>query len=478
MSSDKNPISDVLAQRYASVAMCEIWSESGRILLEREFWIAVMKAQQELGVAIPTEAIAAYEQVKEQIDLARIEKRERLLRHDVKARIEEFCQLAGHEHIHKGMTSRDLTDNVEQLQIVRSLQLIRVKYVASLQALARWAERYQSLMLVARTHFVPAQPTTLGKRMAMFGQEMLLAFARLETLVDSYPMRGLQGAVGTRLDQWILLENDSEALRKLGEKIRRHLGIAQMLNAVGQIYPRSLDYEVVSTLYQLSSGIASLAKTLRLMAGLELVSEGFLEGQVGSSAMPHKMNMRSCERINGFHQILNGYLNMLMGLSGDQWNEGDVSDSVTRRVALPGAMFAMDGQLETLLTVLEEMRFFESAIDEELARYLPFLATTTLLMEAIRRGCGREEAHEAIKTHALAVAEAMRTSRQTPNDLPERLAADPRIPLSVGDIKDILRDPARFVASSESQVQRFVKEVRQLSAHYPEASRYKPAPLL
>ncbi len=478
MSSDKTLISDVLAQRYASVAMCEIWSESGRILLEREFWIAVMKAQQELGVAIPTEAIAAYEQVKEQIDLARIEKRERLLRHDVKARIEEFCQLAGHEHIHKGMTSRDLTDNVEQLQIVRSLQLIRVKYVASLQALARWAERYQSLMLVARTHFVPAQPTTLGKRMAMFGQEMLLAFARLETLVDSYPMRGLQGAVGTRLDQWILLENDSEALRKLGVKIRRHLGIAQMLNAVGQIYPRSLDYEVVSTLYQLSSGIASLAKTLRLMAGLELVSEGFLEGQVGSSAMPHKMNMRSCERINGFHQILNGYLNMLMGLSGDQWNEGDVSDSVTRRVALPGAMYAMDGQLETLLTVLAEMQFFESVIDEELSRYLPFLATTTLLMEAIRRGCGREEAHDAIKTHALAVAEAMQTSRQTPNDLPERLAADPRIPLSVGEIKDILRDPARFVASSESQAQRFVKEVRQLSARYPEASRYKPAPLL
>ena len=229
MSSDKTPIPDVLAQRYASVAMCEIWSESGRILLEREFWIAVMKAQQELGVAIPTEAIAAYEQVKEQIDLPRIEKRERLLRHDVKARIEEFCHLAGHEHIHKGMTSRDLTDNVEQLQIVRSLQLIRVKYVASLHALARWAERYQSLMLVARTHFVPAQPTTLGKRMAMFGQEMLLAFDRLETLVDSYPMRGLQGAVGTRLDQWILLENEKnppplEGGAGEGGPTRKHCG--------------------------------------------------------------------------------------------------------------------------------------------------------------------------------------------------------------------------------------------------------------
>ena len=478
MSSNKAFIPDILAQRYASAAMCEIWSASGRILLERDFWIAVMKAQQELGISIPTEAIAAYEQVKEQIDLTRIEKRERLLRHDVKARIEEFCQLAGHEHIHKGMTSRDLTDNVEQLQIVHSLQLIRHKYVANLQALARWAERYQSLMLVARTHFVPAQPTTLGKRLAMFGQEMLVAFARLEILIDSYPMRGLQGAVGTQLDQWILLEYDSESLQKLGEKIRQYLGIPQVLNAVGQVYPRSLDYEVVSTLFQLSSGMASLAKTLRLMAGLELVSEGFQEGQVGSSAMPHKMNMRSCERINGFHQILNGYLNMLMGISGDQWNEGDVSDSVTRRVALPDAMYAMDGQLETMLTVFDEMQFFESVIDEELARYLPFLATTTLLMEVIQRGCGREEAHDAIKTHALNVAENMKTSRQISNDLPERLAADSRIPLSAAEIKEILKDPARFVASSENQVQQFVADVHQLTKRFPDAVLYKPEPLL
>ncbi len=478
MSSDKVPIPDVLAWRYASAAMCEIWSASGRVLLEREFWIAVMKAQRELGIAIPTQAILAYEQVKRQVDLKRIEMRERRLRHDVKARIEEFCQLAGYEHIHKGMTSRDLTDNVEQLQIVRSLRLVRLKYVAVLQALARWAERYQSLMLVARTHFVPAQPTTLGKRIAMFGQEMLLAFANLETLMDSYPMRGLQGAVGTQLDQWILLENNPASLQNLQEKIRRHLGFSQVLNAVGQVYPRSLDYEVVSTLYHLSSGIANLAKTFRLMAGLELVSEGFQEGQVGSSAMPHKMNMRNCERINGFHQILNGYLNMLMGLSGDQWNEGDISDSVTRRVALPGSMYAMDGQLETLLTILDEMTFFESIINEELSRYFPFLATTTLLMEATRRGCGREEAHNAIKTHALAVVESMRTSRTVSNHLAERLAADSRIPLSAGEINEILRDPSRFVASSESQVSRFVEEVHKLTRRYPEASEYKPAPLL
>ena len=473
----KELIPDILAHRYASTAMCKIWSAKGRILMEREFWIAVMKAQQSLGVAIPPEAIRAYEQVKETIDLTRIEEREQILRHDVKARIEEFCALAGYEHIHKGMTSRDLTDNVEQLQILHSLKLIRFKYVAVLHVLAQWAERSQNLMLVARTHNVPAQPTTLGKRLAMFGQEMLIGFAHLEHLIAQYPLRGLQGAVGTQLDQQTLLNNDREALRQLDEKIRDYLGVQEVLHAVGQIYPRSLDYHVVSALYQLSSGISNLAKTLRLMAGQELVTEGFQQGQVGSSAMPHKMNMRSCERINGFHTILNGHLNMLMGLSGDQWNEGDISDSVVRRVALPGAMYATDGILETALTVLKEMGFYESAIQQELAHYLPFVATTTLLMEASRRGGGRETLHEAIKAHALAVVQDLRAGQIAQNDLPQRLAADSRIPLSLQEIHAILQDSARFMASSKIQVQHFVAQVSDLAKRYPEAQTYEPAPV-
>ncbi len=478
MSTEKIMIPDVLAHRYASQEMCYIWSAHGRVLIERELWIAVMKAQRDLGIDVSADAIEAYEQIKNQIDLASIEQRERISRHDVKARIDEFCELAGHEQIHKGMTSRDLTDNVEQLQIVQSLRVICKKYAAALNSLAQWANRYQSLMMVARTHNVPAQPTTLGKRLAMFGQEMLQAFSRLEALIDNYPLRGLQGAVGTQLDQWILLHNNTEALQELGEKVRHHLGFTKVFNAVGQVYPRSLDYEVVSCLYGLSSGISSLARTMRLMAGHELVTEGFQKGQVGSSSMPHKMNMRSCERINGFHNILNGYTNMLMGISGDQWNEGDVSCSVVRRVAMPGAMYTMDGQLETLLTVLDEMGFYESVIDQELSKYLPFVATTTILMEAVQRGSGREEAHEAIKTHAVDVVRAMRSGEITENELPQRLAADPRLPLNEEEIHAILQDPERFVASSGSQVQVFVEQVQQIMDQYPEAKDYQPAPLI
>jgi adenylosuccinate lyase len=327
---------NVLADRYASEAMKAIWSPEGRIRLERELWIAVMKAQKSLGLDIPQEAIEAYEKVKDQVDLPSIKAREKVTRHDVKARIEEFCDLAGHEQIHKGMTSRDLTENVEQLQVFRSLLLIRNKTVAALAALSAKAQEYGELILTARTHNVAAQPTTMGKRIAMFGQEMLLALENLNHLIDTYPVRGIKGAVGTQLDQLTLFESHGEKVLELEQMIAQHLGIQKSLDNVGQVYPRSLDYQTISTLYQLTSGPSSFAKTLRIMAGNETASEGFAKGQVGSSAMPHKMNSRSCERVNGFHVILNGYMNMAAGLAGDQWNEGDVSCSVVRRVTLPG----------------------------------------------------------------------------------------------------------------------------------------------
>lgn len=476
-SESKPEIPDILALRYASTAMCAIWSPEGKVRLEREFWIAVMRVQQSLGVAIPEAAIAAYEQVRSQVDLASIAERERILRHDVKARIEEFCALAGHEYVHMGLTSRDLTDNVEQLQVLRSLDLLRTKAVAVLLRMSDWASRTRRLLLVARTHNVPAQPTTVGKRLAMFGEELLQSLQRLDHLAETYPVRGLQGAVGTQLDQWQLL-GDGEKVQQLTEQIRTHLKCPASLNAVGQVYPRSLDAEAVQALFTLSAPLSSLAKTLRLMAGQGLASEGFRKGQVGSSAMPHKMNTRTCERIGGFHQILNGFANMLMGLSGDQWNEGDVACSVVRRVALPGAFFAADGQLEAALTVLEEMGFYEAAIQAEVERELPFLATTALLMEAVQRGSGREAAHKVIKEHAVATAQELRDGVRTNNNLPERLASDERLPLALEDIREVLDDPERFVGSAPQQVDAFVEKVRKWQERFPDAQAVQPEPIL
>jgi adenylosuccinate lyase len=469
---------DVLCDRYASSAMAAIWSPRAKIVLERELWIAVMRAQRQLGIDIPEEAIRAYERVRDDVDLTRIQARERVTRHDVKARIDEFCELAGYEHIHKGLTSRDLTENVEQLQVLRGLRLLRAKSAASLIRLADRVVEYRSAALTARTHNVPAQLTTVGKRLAMFGAEMLSAHAGLETLLGRYPLRGLKGAVGTQLDLLTLFGDDAAKVEDLELRIARELGFEDVMFAVGQVYPRGLDFEVLSALYRLANGPGSFAKTMRLMTGQELVSEGFASGQVGSSAMPHKLNPRSCERINGLHVVLGGFLSMTASISGDQWNEGDVSCSVVRRVALPGSMFAIDGILETFLTVAGEMEFFPARVAEENRRWLPFLATTTILMEAVKRGLGREAVHAAIKDHAVAAAKAIRSADKEPVDLIARLAADARVGLSQAELERLLRDDGRFVGSALAQADEFVARVEVLKRNIPESASCAPEPLL
>lgn len=475
---DMEQIENILAQRYASVKMKEIWSPRGRILMERDLWIAVLKAQKELGLPIDDDVIPAYEKVRDNVNLQSIKDREKVTRHDVKSRIEEFCDLAGKEHIHKGMTSRDLTENVEQLQVFRSLELIRSKAVTTLTKLADKADLYRNQIITARTHNVAAQPTTLGKRIAMFGQELLLSLENLDRVISNYPVRGIKGAVGTQLDQLTLFDGDRTKVRELEQKIVSHLGIRRSLNAVGQVYPRSLDYQIISALYQLSSGPSSFSKTLRIMAGNETASEGFAKGQVGSSAMPHKMNSRSCERVNGFHLILNGYLNMVAGLAGDQWNEGDVSCSVVRRVALPDSFYAIDGMFETFLTVLDQMTIFPAVIDRENTHYFPFLSTTTIMMEAVKKGAGRETAHKAIKEHAVATVHDLRNGIIESNNLLERLAADERLGLTMDELKNILSRGEELVGVASAQVDVFISEVETWKKAFPKAASYNPGDIL
>ncbi|CAB0815419.1 adenylosuccinate lyase [Corynebacterium diphtheriae] len=475
--AEKKKIANVLSNRYASAELTELWSPEAKILLERQLWIAVMKAQKNLGVDIPTEAISAYEAVIDRIDLDSIAQREKITRHDVKARIEEFNALAGYEHIHKGMTSRDLTENVEQLQIYRSLEMMRNKSVSVAAAIAQHAAQYQSLVMAGRSHNVAAQATTLGKRFASAAEEILVAIDRVEDLLSRYPLRGIKGPMGTAQDMLDLVGGDESKLAALETQIADHLGIARVFDSVGQVYPRSLDFDAVSALVQLGAGPSSLAHTIRLMAGNETVTEGFKEGQVGSSAMPHKMNARSCERVGGLQVILRGYLTMVADLSGQQWNEGDVFCSVIRRVALPDAFFALDGMYETFLTVLAEFGAFPAMIDRELERYLPFLATTRILMAAVRVGVGRETAHEVIKENAVAVALNMRENGGE-QDLIDRLAADERLPMAREQLDEALADRHAFIGAAESQVARVVDRVNDLVRRYPAAAQYTPGDIL
>jgi adenylosuccinate lyase len=470
-------VPNVLATRYAGADLASIWSPEHKVVLERQLWIAVLKAQRDLGVAVPDGVVEAYETVVDQVDLTSIAARERVTRHDVKARIEEFCALAGHEHIHKGMTSRDLTENVEQLQVRSSLQLVRQRMVATLARLARLASEHEALVMAGRSHNVAAQATTLGKRFATVADEMLVALARVDDLLARYPLRGIKGPMGTAQDMLDLLDGDAGRLEELERRVAEHLGFEQVLTSVGQVYPRSLDFDVVSALVQAVAAPSNLATTIRLMAGHELVTEGFKEGQVGSSAMPHKMNTRSCERVNGLAVVLRGHLSMVSELAGDQWNEGDVSCSVVRRVALPDAFFATDGLFQTFLTVLDEFGVFPAVVQRELDRYLPFLTTTKVLMTAVRNGVGREEAHEAIKEHAVAVALAMRQGREG-NDLYDRLAADARLGLTRSQIDGLVAEPIAFTGAAVDQVRGVVRRVEEVVKDDPEAAAYTPGDIL
>ena len=452
---------DVLATRYASSAMREIWDARSKVIAERRFWIAVMKAQAQAGIEISETVIARYESAVENVDLDSIVRREKKSRHDVKARIEEFNELAGAQSIHLGMTSRDLTETVEMVQIRESLELIRDYAIGILKLLALRAEEYRDLAIVGRSHNVPAQLTTLGKRFATYLEELIFAFERLENLIERLPLRGIRGPMGTGQDMQDLL---GAASQNLDHQVTRDLGFVRELDSTGQIYPRSIDFEVISTLVQLSAAPSSFATSLRLMAGAGLVSEGFQDGQVGSSAMPHKNNARTCERINGLNVVLHGYLSMIGQIAGHQWNEGDVSCSVVRRVSLPGSFFALDGIFQSLATVLKEMEVFRAAIEVEIKTQLPFISTTKLMTEAVKSGMGREDAHKLIQRYSLKALERMRSGESF--DFFEELAADSNSPFTIEFLRGLISQPHSLTGRAGEQVDKVLAKAKTIANKY------------
>ena len=441
---------NVLATRYATKEMVAIFDPINKIIAERKFWITILKLQKKAGLPITDGDIAAYEKVITKVDLAAIEAREKRTRHDVKARIEEFNELAGCEKIHIGMTSRDLTENIELIMIRDGLNLIRRRSLETLFLLEKNITKYEKTYITGRSHNVAAQVTTLGKRFASCAQELLFALAALEELINRLPLRGLKGPVGSGQDGISTLGSGKE-LEKLEGAIEKEFGFENTLTSVGQIYPRSIDFEVVSKLLQIAAAPSSMATTIRLMAGSNLASEGFKAGQVGSSAMPHKMNSRSSERINGMMVLLRGYTTMAADLAGDQWNEGDVSCSVVRRVVIPDAFYVADGLLHTFMTILTEFGIFEDNINKELQEQLPFLATTQILISCVKAGMGREAAHEVIKKHA---------TTNTASNFFKALSADKDFPLDLNQLTELIKNPADFAGSAVEQSQQVADLIR------------------
>jgi len=444
---------NVLATRYATKEMVAIFDPVNKIIAERKFWISILNFQKKAGLPITDNDIKAYEKVITNVDLASIEKREKQSRHDVKARIEEFNALAGAEKIHIGMTSRDLTENIELIQIRDGLNLIRKRTLETLFLLEKNITKYEKTYLVGRSHNVAAQVTTVGKRFATCAEELLFSFTALVELTNRLPLRGLKGPVGSGADGISAL-GSAKDLTKMEEVIAKEFGFENTLSSVGQIYPRSIDFEVVSKLLQIASAPSSMATTIRLMAGSGLASEGFKAGQVGSSAMPHKMNSRSSERINGMMVLLRGYTTMAADLAGDQWNEGDVSCSVVRRVVIPDSFYVIDGLLHTFMTILSEFGIFEENIKNELNENLPFLASTQILMSCVKAGMGREIAHEMIKKHATTT---------TPSNFFAALASEKDFPLTIDQLNQLIKNPADFAGSAVEQSQEITDAIKKVT---------------
>ena len=461
-------MSGVLAERYASDQMRELWSRTYKIKAERELWISVLKAQAKAGLEISDSVIADYVNVKDVIDIASIDKREMVTKHDVKARIDEFNSLAGHQKIHIGMTSRDLTENIELYQIRSSLALVEMKSLALLRHLNEFISKYSELALVARTHNVPAQLTTLGRRFATCGEELTFALTHLQQLASRLPLKGIKGPIGTSQD---LQDLFGDLYFEIEQGIAKELGFENLLKVPLQIYPRSIDFEVVSSLLQIAAGPSNIAINIRIMSGYGLLSEGFGRDQVGSSAMPHKINARLSERVNGLTAILKGHLVMVQELLGNQWNEGDVSCSVVRRVALPDAFYAIDAILDTTMRILADLAVDTDSIDNEVKKYLPFLLTTKILALAVKKGLGREDAHALIKAHSIAASQNLKNKQE--NNLLSLVAEDKRLGMSLIELESLAK-PEELITGGIRQTQIFLESSQKLVNSNPDAIAYRP----
>lgn len=450
--------------RYQTPEMAQIWSPQARNQMERSLWVKVMRAQVAYGVQIPAEHLNDYEQAIQWIadgdpemdELAQIKLIEQRTGHDLYARLQYFNAVAGHEDAHLGLTSADITENVQQMQIGRSAVVLGQHAEYLLMRLGRLIAAEAHRPTVARTHGQPAQVTTVGKRVADWSNELANAMHHLHAAMESYVPRGIKGAVGTRADLAALLyrsnpEHPDGALANADQLDRDVLSCAspdvpESMLSVGQCYPRSADLPIVSAVVQLVAACNTIATNIRLWAVLGHANELRDPEQVGSSAMPHKTNPRFSERVHSLAIVVRGYASMLEQMSGGMWFEGDVSTSAGRRVALPGLFHIADTVLASTAHALDRLQFDRSAIADDVRQHRVHLATGLILDACVARGLTRPLAHELIRRHADRLA-----ATGNPQLLLGALADDPACPLSFAELEELtdvnrLAEPAAHIA--------------------------------
>ncbi|MFM7056104.1 MAG: adenylosuccinate lyase [Planctomycetota bacterium] len=465
MSSElyENP----LITRYASRDMARIWSAQNRHSIWRTLWIALADCQRELGLAISTDQIQQMQATREQIDFAAADRYERQLRHDVMAHVYSWGDQipAARPIIHLGATSCFVTDNSELILMRDSLQLLRKRLVQVIDQLARFASTWRSLPCLGFTHLQPAQPTTVGKRAALWCWDLLLDLEELEHRLQTLRFRGVKGTTGTQASFLTLFHGDHAKVEELDRMVTARMGFSSSHAVTGQTYSRKSDSQVMSALNGLAQSCHKAGSDIRILQHRKEIEEPFEKSQIGSSAMAYKRNPMRSERMCSLARFVISQQSGVDATMATQWLERSLDDSAIRRLALPQAFLATDACLILYRNITDGMVVYPKVIAAHLQAELPFMATEEILMAGVQAGGDRQELHEVIRSHSQAAAEQVKREGR-PNDLLERLQSDNAF--RAVNLSGTL-DAARFVGRAPEQVDALIAEyIEPLRKKHPE----------
>ena len=450
-----------LGTRYASDYMLELFSADRRYQTWRKLWAALAREEMALGLPITEEQVSQLEAHITDIDYDCVRAREREVRHDVMAHVYAYGKAAPSAAgiIHLGATSCYVTDNADLILYRDGLRHLRGELLGVLANLAEFADRYKATATLGYTHYQPAQPVTVGKRAALWMQDLVSDLQELDFALENIKFLGCRGTTGTEASFLELFDGDSGRIDELNRRLAADFGFDSCFDVCGQTYPRKVDSRILNALSSIAQSLYRMANDIRLMQHDRQVEEPFEENQIGSSAMAYKRNPMRCERICSLARYLMAdALNAPM-TAAVQWMERTLDDSANRRISLPEGFLCADAILRLGRNVTKGLRVNEKVIARTLREYLPFIATENLLMEAVKRGGDRQALHEIIRRKSMEATERMKEGE--PCDLLERLAAEESFGLSAGEMEDLL-DPQRYIGRCPEQVTAFLAEIRPL----------------
>jgi adenylosuccinate lyase len=438
--------------------MLFLFSPQKKFSTWRRLWVALARAEMQLGLPITQEQVAEMEAHLDDIDFEKAAQYEKELRHDVMAHVHTFGEVCPNAMpiIHLGATSCYVGDNTDVILMKEGLELIRAKLVNVIQRLAVFADKYKALPTLGFTHFQPAQTTTVGKRATLWCNELLMDLDEVNYRLTTLKLLGSKGTTGTQASFMELFDGDSEKVKKLEQLIAEEMGFDACVPVSGQTYSRKMDAGVLSTLSGIAQSAGKFATDVRLLSHLKEVEEPFEGKQIGSSAMPYKRNPMRCERICSLARyVITDAMNPAF-TAYNQWFERTLDDSAGKRISVPEAFLAVDAILNIYLNVADGLKVYDKVIAKHLQEELPFMATENIMMAAVKAGGNRQELHERIRVHSIAAGKTVKEEGK-PNDLVDRIAADPAFGLTKEQILAHM-EPSMYIGRCPQQVEEFIRD--------------------